>query len=132
MNKKIQLNLASVLAFFVATLFVLGFQQGRLWTAEEKLGYMRADTELTMARAQARLDQCVDMAADNRDEALMSEEAWMNAIDDLGYCEFWEEYGDGLGHGQCLGPEYWSSYSPLVGPNHDHRAHLEAVGLTDE
>ena len=71
-NRKIQLNLASVLALSVTAVILFAFQAWRLMETQNKLGYMRADTELALGRAQVRLEKCVDMAADNRDEALMS------------------------------------------------------------
>ena len=87
--------------------FAILFQQGQL----DEVRAQRDD-------AQRRMGECIDIAADARDVALMREKAWMRAVSDLSYCELWESHGDGFGGfgGQCLGPEYWSSYNTYTGP----------------
>ena len=87
-----------------ALVCAIQFQQGQL----DEVRAQRDD-------AQRRMGECIDIAADARDEALMSEKAWMRAVSDLSYCELWEYHGGGFG-GQCLGPEYWSSYNTYTGP----------------
>ncbi len=79
------------------------------------MGVALLQSELEDARSQhedaeRRMGECIDIAADARDNALMLEDMWDRAVTELGHCEFWEEYGDGMTGGRCLGPEYWTSY----------------------
>jgi len=71
------------------------FQQGQL----EEVQAQRDDAE-------RRIGQCIDIAADAREYALLSEEAWVNAADDAMYCQSAEWWVYDL----CPGPEYWTSH----------------------
>lgn len=100
------LSLLLGLAFSVVVL-VLFFRQGQL-----------DETRARLDDAERRIGECIDIAADARDNALMSEAAWLRATEELSYCQGWEEWGSGGvgGGGKCVGPEYWTSYNHYVGP----------------
>ncbi len=86
------------------------------------MGFAYLDGALEEARAQRddaerRMGECIDIASDARDEALMSETAWDRAVSELSYCMLWEGHqGGGMNGGQCLGLEYWTSYNAYAGP----------------
>ena len=82
----------------IATVFLICailFQQ-------EHLDEVRAQRD----DAQRRMGQCIDIAADAREFALMSEAAWLKAAEDAAHCQM----SEGWMYNICPGPEYWTSY----------------------
>ena len=71
------------------------FQQGQL----EEVQAQRDDAE-------RRMGQCIDIAGDAREFALLSEEAWLNAAEEASYCQM----AEGWMYNICPGSEYWTSY----------------------
>ena len=105
MDDRVKLSHASFLSLMVvasSVSFLLG------WSAYEATG---EGPHLVEARAQRddaerRMGACIDIAADAREFALLSEEAWLNAADDAAHCQM----SEGWMYNICPGSEYWTSY----------------------
>lgn len=63
-------------------------------------------------RSYERIGKCIDMVHEAREGEILSEEAWLRATEDLSVCQMWEPRLQNM----CLGPEYYSSFSPFIGP----------------